>query len=71
MTDMNPADTSTGDPLTNVTPVPPSTLVYGWLCPACGRGNTPTNATCPCKPWPTYPVTCGGIVGIQGGGTIS
>lgn len=52
--------------------MPPSLpLTYGWLCPTCGRGNAPTNATCPCKPWPTYPVTCGGIVGRQGGGTIS
>lgn len=20
----------------------------GWLCPACGRGNSPWNMTCPC-----------------------
>lgn len=20
----------------------------GWLCPACGRGNAPTSAVCPC-----------------------
>jgi hypothetical protein len=30
----------------------------GWLCPACGRGNAPTNMTCPCKPWPEMRVTC-------------
>jgi hypothetical protein len=31
---------------------------YGWLCPACGRGNAPMNMTCPCKPWPTLEVSC-------------
>ena len=30
----------------------------GWLCPACGRGNAPTNMTCPCKGWPKMEVTC-------------
>lgn len=29
----------------------------GWLCPACGRGNAPTTATCPCKPSPKGDVT--------------
>lgn len=33
-------------------------LALGWLCPACGRGNAPTTATCPCKPWPKQEVTC-------------
>lgn len=31
---------------------------YGWLCPACGRGNAPMNMNCPCKPWPTTEGTC-------------
>lgn len=30
----------------------------GWLCPACGRGNAPTNMTCPCKGWPKMEITC-------------
>ena len=30
----------------------------GWLCPACGRGNAPTNMTCLCKGWPKMEVTC-------------
>ena len=38
-------------------PVSPITPV-GWLCPACGRGNAPTNMTCPCKPWPKMEITC-------------
>lgn len=23
---------------------------YGWICPVCGRGNSPFTNTCPCKP---------------------
>jgi len=26
-----------------------SSTPTGWLCPACGRGNAPRTATCPCK----------------------
>jgi len=37
-----------------VTPIAP----VGWLCPACGRGNAPTNMTCPCKPWTKMEITC-------------
>lgn len=32
----------------------------GWLCPACGRGNSPFSSSCPCVPFPQYPVTCQG-----------
>ena len=32
---------------------------YGWLCPACGRGNAPLAQTCPCRGWPTMQITCG------------
>lgn len=24
--------------------------LIGWQCPACGRGNAPWQATCPCGP---------------------
>ena len=37
-------------PITTTTPVTGGTVQQtGWLCPACGRGNAPTNMTCPCK----------------------
>ena len=30
---------------------PPSTpALQGWICPRCGRGNSPYNNTCPCLP---------------------
>ena len=29
----------------------------GWICPVCGRGNSPYTSTCPCIPI-TYEVTC-------------
>ena len=31
--------------------------VYGWLCPRCGRGNSPTSQTCSCISFETK-VTC-------------
>ena len=31
---------------------------YGWICPVCGRGNSPFTTTCPCKPL-DYRITCG------------
>ena len=37
---------------------PAPRIQYGWLCPACGRGNAPMNMTCPCKPWTTTEVPC-------------
>ena len=30
----------------------------GWLCPSCGRGNSPDVMTCPCNPAPPVQVTC-------------
>ena len=42
-------------------PPPPAALPphqLGWLCPACGRGNSPSTSTCPCKGWPKMEVTC-------------
>ena len=32
-------------------------LSIGWLCPRCGRGNSPTSQTCLCVPFETK-VTC-------------
>lgn len=29
-----------------------SSCNIGWMCPRCGRGNSPTNAVCPCIPLP-------------------
>jgi hypothetical protein len=34
-------------------------MQYGWLCPACGRGNAPLAQTCSCKGWPSLQITCG------------
>ena len=28
---------------------------YGWICPVCGRGNSPNNSYCTCRGW-TYPI---------------
>jgi hypothetical protein len=45
---------------TDAAPVPLTTPAQnGWLCPACGRGNAPTNPTCPCKGYPKMEITCG------------
>ena len=32
--------------------------LYGWICPICGRGNSPFTTTCMCRPLNTQ-VTCG------------
>jgi len=32
--------------------------LYGWICPVCGRGNSPFTDTCPCKPI-NWNLTCG------------
>ena len=31
---------------------------YGWICPICGRGNSPFTTTCICRPLNTQ-ITCG------------
>lgn len=27
---------------------------YGWVCPNCGRGNSPWTNTCPCIPFQVW-----------------
>jgi len=38
--------------------------MIGWVCPVCGRGNSPFSSTCPCKGFTSYPVygSAGGSV---------
>jgi hypothetical protein len=36
----------------------PSYPNYGWLCPRCGRGNSPGTMTCPCVPPEPIVWTC-------------
>jgi hypothetical protein len=33
----------------------------GWICPVCGRGNSPFSSSCPCVPFPGFQITCGDI----------
>ena len=36
--------------------------MLGWICPVCGRGNSPFSSSCPCvifQQFPNWPVTCG------------
>ena len=41
-------------PLANQTiPLTPT----GWICPVCGRGCSPWESTCPCRPI-GYEITC-------------
>jgi hypothetical protein len=35
--------------------------LMGWICPICGRGNSPHTSTCPCQPF--QPTCLGGING--------
>jgi hypothetical protein len=30
----------------------------GWVCPVCGRGNSPFSGSCPCTPMPPMQITC-------------
>lgn len=31
---------------------------YGWICPVCGRGLSPSTSVCPCKVGNGWEVTC-------------
>lgn len=35
-----------------------SPKLYGWICPVCGRSNSPFTTTCICRPVNTQ-ITCG------------
>lgn len=37
------------------TPEVSSGYLIGWVCPLCGRGNSPFNSICSCKPFQAYP----------------
>lgn len=42
--------------------------MLGWICPVCGRGNSPFSSSCPCvsfQQFPTMPITCQGQGGTQ------
>jgi len=41
-------------------------MQYGWLCPACGRGNAPLAQTCPCKGYGAVRVGYGNAYMIGG-----
>ena len=41
---------STSKESTSKTINAPKPVQYGWICPVCGRGNSPFTSTCPCKP---------------------
>jgi hypothetical protein len=32
--------------------------MHGWVCPVCGRGNSPFSSNCPCVPMPPMKITC-------------
>ena len=32
--------------------------MIGWVCPVCGRGNSPFSSVCPCKGFTQYQITC-------------
>lgn len=38
--------------------------MLGWICPVCGRGNSPFNSFCPCKAFSSYP-TFGGTSNLK------
>lgn len=54
-----PGDDGTAIPGTEAKPF--TIFNYGWICPVCGRGNSPYTGSCPCKPSPPFTITCGVI----------
>ena len=47
-----PFTSTTGKPTTSETINTGSPIIYGWICPVCGRGNAPWNSCCLCKGGP-------------------
>lgn len=39
-------------------PGQPNTGNYGWICPRCGRGNSPSSTRCGCLDTPNWTFTC-------------
>lgn len=42
--------TCTGDDFNKAMEAQKTRIVYGWVCPKCGRGNSPCATVCPCGP---------------------
>ena len=40
--------TTTGDPIEINSPISNAPTTYGWICPKCGRSNSPWTSTCWC-----------------------
>lgn len=36
-------------------------VMLGWICPVCGRGNSPFSSVCPCTSFIVQPITCQGM----------
>lgn len=39
--------------------------MLGWVCPVCGRGNSPFSSFCPCKSFQSYPTFAGSPIDLN------